>query len=154
MRLEPLLSEERTAVLRGCGDRDAVLAGLSDLGAGAIEGMDASALLSALVERENQYPTSTPDGVAFPHAMLPDLERTVVVVVALSPPVDFRPGQHPPIRVAFGMFGSASRPFDHVQLLARLARIVRNPGVVDRLGSCEDAGALFRALVDEDRAHG
>ncbi len=141
-------------MLRGCGDRDAVLAGLARMGAAVIEGEDESSLLAALVEREDRYPTSTPDRVAFPHAMLPGLDRTVVVVAALSPAVEFRPGDHPPIEVAFGMFGSSARPFEHVQLLARLARIVRAPGVVDRLSSVSDGAELYRALVDEDRAHG
>jgi len=153
MRLEPLLSPDHAALLRDRPDRDAVLADVARLGAPAIEGATESSLLDALIKRENAYPTSTPDGVAFPHAMIPGLERTVVVVATVSPPVDFRPKDHPPIRVLFGMFGAEERPFEHVQLLARLARIVRVPGVIDRLASASDAAELCEALIAEDRAH-
>ena len=49
--------------------------------------------------------------------------------------------------------GAEERPFGHVQLLARLARVVRHEDARDRILAATDAGALRDALITEDRAH-
>jgi hypothetical protein len=38
--------------------------------------------------------------------------------------------------------------------LARLARIARGPGALDRFRGCGDREAFQAALIDEDRKHG
>lgn len=154
MRLEPLLKNENVVVLEGCEGRDDVLARLADLAASQIEGLTASDLFEALADRERRYPTSTPEGVAFPHAMLEEISETLVIAARLGSPIEFRPGEHGATRLVFGIFGSASRPFQHVQLLARLAMIVRTEASRKRLFEAPDDGSLFEALVAEDRSHG
>ena len=154
MRIEPLLEPERVVVLTDLSDRDGVLRGLARVAAGGVAERDEDELFQALLEREERYPTSTPEGVAFPHAMLDGISSTVLVAAAVRPAVDFRPGEHPPVDLAFAMIGSASEPFQHVQLLARLARVCRGVGALDKFRAAKDAESLLRALVEEDRAHG
>ena len=154
MRLEPLLDAANTLVLTGCPDRDAVLRRLAEHAHGRIGAIPSDGLYEALLDRERRYPTSTPEGVAFPHAMLEEIGETLLIVARLTPPVAFRPGEHGPIRLVFGIFGSASKPFQHVQLLARLAMIVRTKAARERLCAASDGAALFGALLEEDRAHG
>lgn len=153
MRLEPLLLPENTLLIQGCAERDDVLRRLADHAGGRIPSVGGEGLFAALLDREKRYPTSTPEGVAFPHAMLEEIEDTLVLAAVLDPPVDFRPGEHPPIRLVFGIFGSASRPFQHVQLLARLAMIVRTEAARQRLFATGDGASLHQALIEEDRAH-
>ena len=154
MRIEHLLKPERVVVLSDLSGRDAVLERLARTAAQAMQGREERELFSALHERENKFPTSTPEGVAFPHAMLDGISETVLVTAAVRPAVDFRPGEHPPIDLAFAMIGSVAEPFQHVQLLARLARVCRGPGALDRFRSAGDAEALYEAVLAEDRAHG
>lgn len=158
MRLEPYLKPEQVLFLRDTSDRDALLTRLAEVAAEAMEGFDAATLAEALRTREAQMATVTPEGVAFPHAMLPGIKSTVVVAARVSPPVSFRNEgssvQSPEIDLVFAMFGDSGRPWEHVRLLARLARIARGPGALERLRAVEDERQLHETLVKEDRSHG
>lgn len=154
MRIEPLLVPERVVLLSGLSERDGVLRELAAVASSGLPDRSDDELYEALHERERRYPTSTPEGVAFPHAMLEGIESTVLVAAVVRPSVDFRPGEHPPVDLAFAMFGSSAEPFQHVRLLARLARVCRGDGALDRFRSASDEGAFLEALIDEDRAHG
>ena len=101
-----------------------------------------SDLLAALEAREAQMPTSTPEGVALPHALLPNLTRTLVIPAVLRPPVRFGGSNHPPADLAFGMFGPADKPWDHLRVLARLARLMRAAGPRATLRASDSASRL------------
>ncbi len=154
MRLESFIHADRVLVLENATDRDEVLRLLAAAASPAIGDVDEEQLLEALQERESQMATSTPEAVGFPHALLPEIDSTIVVVALLRKGVDFGSPNHPPVTLIFGMFGSSEKPWEHVRLLARLARIARAPGALDKLRAAADARALFEALVEEDRSHG
>ncbi len=118
-----------------------------------IPSLDGSALKQQLIHREAQGPTSTPDGVAFPHAMSEKIARTLIIAVLLREPVDFGNADHPPSDLIFCMFGSTESPWEHVRLLARLARLVHTEDAQQRLRSSADPRALHDALLEEDRSH-
>jgi PTS system nitrogen regulatory IIA component len=152
MRLEPYLDPNLAIVLDKPGDKDAVLAALADLGAPAL-GLEPADVLAALRAREAQMPTSTPEGVAFPHALLKGLERTIVIPMRLRPGLRFGSTNHPPADLVFGMIGPDDRPWDHLRILARLARLLRIDSVRDRLRNANTADELAEALLQEDRDH-
>lgn len=152
MRLEHFLRPERTVVLGGVTTLDALLHELA--GAAASAGVDAGEVEVALREREAQASTSTPEGVAFPHALLDGVEETIVVAARTPDGVAMGKADHPPCDIVFCMIGASSAPWDHVRLLARLARIARGPGALDRIRAASDGEALYEALLNEDRSHG
>ncbi len=159
MRLEPILQPESALVIENAPDRDAVLARLADAAGRNLAGERSAddwrtRILNALVERENQMPTTTPEGVAFPHAILPDVERTVLLIARLKPAVKFGGQDMPAPDIVFCMVGSASKPWEHVRLLARLARVARAAGALDRLRAADTAESLYARLLEEDRSHG
>lgn len=154
MRLEGYLHPDRTLLLRDLPDRDELLVQLARAGAPAIEGASEASLLDSLRSRESQMPTSTPEGVAFPHALLPGTPETVIVVARLAPGVAMGAPDHPEADIVFCMFGNSEKPWDHVRLLARIARLVRAEGALERLRRAGSAEDLCSALVEEDRAHG
>lgn len=153
MRLESLLRPDQTLSIRGAADRDAVLRELARAAAETIPGADVQDLHRALIERESQMPTSTEEGVAFPHAMLDRIDHTVLIIASVEPPVPFTDQGEHPVDLVFCMFGSPERPWEHVRLLARLARVARAPGAIDRLRGAKDQQELYERLVEEDRAH-
>jgi len=153
MRLEDYCRDELTLTLEGVGARDDALRRIAEVAAPHIEGVDEEKLFRVLLEREDKTPTSTPEGVAFPHALLPDLEGTIVVVASAKPGVQFGVKGHPESDLIFAMFGPEERPWDHVRLLARIARVVLTPGALERLRSAASPPALYEALIAEDRTH-
>jgi len=154
MRLEPLLNPELVVVLDNPGGKDSVLRALAQAARRVLPHISEDDLVAELSDRERRHSTSTPEGVAFPHAMLGEIENTVVVPALLRPGVNFGSENHPPSDLVFGMFGCAERPFSHVRLLARLARISRGPGALDRLRASQSPAELYETLVEEDRRHG
>ena len=151
MHLDELIQEDRILVLDACKDRDELLRRLAKA-AGDL-GPSEETLLEALHQREASGATSTPEGVAFPHALHPDIKETALVVALVRAGTAFGKSDHPHCDLIFCLFGEPSHPWVHVQLLARLARIARGTGAMDRLRACKDPSSLYAAMVEEDRSH-
>ena len=149
--LAPYLFETGVLILDADPDRDSVLAAAADAAAGVLSTVDGPTLLKALVAREAQAATGTPEGIAFPHAMVPGLPESKVVVIRIENPVEFGPGCR--CDLVFAMFGDANQPWEHVRLLARLARITNRPDSRDRLRAAPDPATLLAALQKEDAAN-
>ena len=153
--LGPYLFEAGVLILEGPQDRDTVLRIAATAASEAIENAgnaaDAEALLAALVGRESQSPTGTPEGVAFPHAMVPGLPTSLVVVIRTSDGIDFGHGR--PCDLVFAMFGDADKPWEHVRLLARLARITGRAEARTRLREARDPATLLSTIHAEDAAN-
>ena len=61
--------------------------------------------------------------------------------------------EHPRCDLILGMFGSSENPWEHVRLLARLARIVHTEASRRNLRMAVDGQDLYRKLLEEDRSH-
>lgn len=154
MVLAPFLNPELTLVLEPQPSRDALFAEISARIEALVPGMDRETIAAELTVREAQSPTSTPEGVAFPHVIAPDIQRTVLVVVKVKGGVAFGVDNHPPCDLVFFMFGSSEKPWEHVRLLARLARLVHTEEARRNLRSASDAAELHERLQQEDASYG
>ncbi len=159
MRLETVLSPELTLVLpapgsKGMDARGSVLKDLSNRAQRLFPGVAAGGLLEGFLDRERNYPTGTPEGVAFPHVLLPEIDSTVVAALLLKPGVRWSVQDHPQQDLVFAIFGSAEKPWEHVRLLARLARVARGQGALARLREAADGARLYDLLIAEDRRYG
>ena len=154
MRLEPILKPDLTLCVDDVADRDDLLHRLAKIASSQIPTQSVESIFHALEAREEQTPTATSEGVAFPHAMLDDVGETLLIVMKLTSGVSFTSSDLPASDIIFCMIGSAGKPWAHVRLLARLARIARGVGALDRLRAATTADELFERLIEEDRAHG
>ena len=150
MDLRGLLGRDRVGVVFEAGGPEGVFRAVAERAAGVIEGRSAAEIRRLLEERESRQPTVTPDGVAFPHAMMEGLAEPVLVSLLLRPPVSFSVEGVLAVDVVFGIVGSVGRPFQHVQLLSRLARLVRGEGALDRIRTAADDEGLLAVLRAED----
>lgn len=153
MQLEPYLNPDRTLIIDAPESKDALLHAIAECAAHTIADASPDQLASDLADRERRHPTSTPEGVAFPHAMHPGIESTVLVAALIKDGVDFGVDTHPPTDIVFAIFGDADKPFSHIRVLARLARVARGDGALERFRAAPDPTALHQALVSEDRKH-
>ena len=153
--LAPYLISDGILVLDPTPDVDAILIRAADIAAKAMAAsggtVSADALLESLRARESQRSTGTAEGVAFPHALIPGLPRSLVVVIHARGAVPFDAHR---CDLIFAMFGDADHPWEHVRLLARLARLTATPEARDRLRAASDDEALLAAIQAEDEAHG
>ncbi len=150
--LEQVLLKSLVRRLPGPMDAPSLLKLLSDE-LSAPTGLAAPTIEQALSERLRRGGVATPEGVAFPHAVINGVHRTVVGLILAPGGVQFDPGQ-PPSDLIFAIAGDATRPWEHVRLLARLSRITVDEGSRRRLRACRDDASLLAALLQEDAQHG
>ena len=102
--------------------------------------------LAALRERENTLSTSWGGGVAVPHARVRGLNRSFVVFARLASPIEFGAPDGCPVDLLVVLMSPAEEPGEHLRLLARLARRLRDASVVARLRDAADEAAVRAAL--------
>lgn len=154
MKLTDLLRQDLCWVLDEASTRDALLADLCKRIAEADTGVDEGALLAALMERERQCSTATPEGVALPHAMFDDVQASFVAVALLHKGVDFQAAHRRPVDLVFVLVGVKDRAWEHLRLLARVARVCNGAGALSRLRGAVDAADLLQRLISEDEKYG
>ncbi|MCA9283615.1 MAG: PTS sugar transporter subunit IIA [Phycisphaerales bacterium] len=153
MVIEPFLKPELVFSRPHARTRDELFRLLADRAAPLLPPVTPEQLLALLQARERQGSTSTPEAVAFPHAVSPDIPTTALAVVTAEPGIEFS-GSHPPATLILCLFGSSLTPWEHVRLLARLSRIVAHGDARRRLLAAGGPNDLLDALRAEDRSHG
>ncbi len=103
------------------------------------------------MERENLGPTGVGNGVALPHARLPELDRVRGVFVLLEKPVEFRAVDHQPVDLFFALFAPENAGVEHLKALASASRTLRDPSVCAKLRANPDASTLYTILTESQR---
>ena len=111
-----------------------------------ITGLDERQIFETLLDREKLGSTGIGDGIAIPHGKLAGVDRIHGAMARLSQPIDFESLDGQPVDLVFLLLAPEDAGADHLKALARIARVLRVPGVADRLRSTSDAIALHNAL--------
>jgi PTS system nitrogen regulatory IIA component len=110
-------------------------------------GLPEREIFDTILQRERLGSTGVGQGVAIPHGKLHDLDRLVGVFARLTRPVDFDSLDDQPVDLVFLLLAPESAGADHLKALARIARVLREPEVAQRLRVAEDAAELHAILV-------
>jgi PTS system nitrogen regulatory IIA component len=110
-------------------------------------------LLDRLLEREAQQSTGIGGGLALPHAVVPGLERTALVVGRCREGLDFDALDSEPVDLLFLLLSPEDARNEHLRLLARLARIVSPEETLLELRAAAGPKELFRMLLEQDARH-
>ncbi len=144
--LGDLLTPDRIALDVPARSKRQILRELADLVAKDL-GLDADTILQALLEREKLGSTAIGQGIAIPHARVPELEELVGAFVRLAEAVDFDALDEEPVDLIFLLLApAATSSAEHLRILARLARLLRDPEVRRRLREEKDVGRVLRLL--------
>jgi len=117
--------------------RDQVLAELVRIGCEGAHLSHPEALLEALLERERLGSTGIGHGVAVPHCRIAELAVPVIVVGRTECAVDVDAIDGQPARLFFLLIAPEGAAAVQVQLLARIARLMRDDQVRRRLLDAE-----------------
>lgn len=113
-----------------------------------LTGLDERLIFETLLEREKLGSTGIGSGIAIPHGKIAGLDTIHGAFARLSKPIDFEALDDEPVDLVFLLLAPESAGADHLKALARLARMLRVPGVADRLRATSDAGTLFNILAE------
>ena len=107
---------------------------------------DETYLLEEIFSRESRGGTSLGNGAAIPHARVKSMERIVIAMARLSAGVSFCPEDRQPVRIVFLLITPLDRLNEYLQLLAGLAKFLRDKKLLKRLfavDSVQGAWDLF-----------
>lgn len=151
--LAPLLQPARCLVLAGETDAATTFDQVAAIASEASGIGNPPQVRQALWDQEARRSTVTPEGVAFPHALLYAARRSVVVPVVA--PVGLQlPGAVGAATIAFFLVGSSADPWGHIRLLARLSRCVVRAESRARLLGATSPESVIEILRKEDARHG
>lgn len=153
VRLADYVTEECVFWGLAAPDKPTLLRDLADRIAAERPGVDADLLLDLLQQREDLQSTGIGDGLAMPHAMVPGAESTELFVARLSQSVEYESLDGEPIDIVFLLLSPADSLREHVRLLARIARIVGQSDLLDRLRGAARREDALAVLLDEDSRH-
>lgn len=118
---------------------------------GAVEA--AESLLESLLERESLQSTGIGHGVAVPHAICDDLDQPRVALGLCRDGVDFHALDEQPVHLFFMLLSPSEDTRTHIKLLARIARMVRHPELLETLRACQRPDDLVGEIQAYEERH-
>lgn len=110
-------------------------------------------VLEALLEREAAQSTGIGGGVAIPHAVYADLNTTVIELALSRKGIDFLSMDEQPVHTLFLLLSPPANSGTHIKLLARIARLMRQPDVLDKLLGAETPEEVIESIRLFDEQH-
>lgn len=104
-------------------------------------------VFETLLQRERLGTTGIGQGIAIPHGRMAGLTHLVGLFARLARPIDFEALDGEPVDLVFVLLAPEDAGADHLQALARIARLFRAPGVAQKLRQTEDPAALYAILT-------
>jgi nitrogen PTS system EIIA component len=152
MRLVEILAEDRVVVARGLANKEAALHAVAHLlarGAGVTDNV----VRSVLEEREALQSTGIGDGVAIPHGFLGELGTQIAALIVVPEGVGFEAIDGRPAKIILGVVGPKKgmhAQVEHLRILARVSKVLREPGLREKLIGAADSATVFQLIRDAD----
>lgn len=114
-----------------------------------ISGLSERTIFETLLQRERLGTTGIGEGIAIPHGRIAGLGRLVGMFGRLARPIDFEALDGEPVDLVFVLLAPEDAGADHLQALARIARLFRGPTIAQKLRQTDDPAALYAILTTE-----
>jgi PTS system nitrogen regulatory IIA component len=146
MRLNDLIAPNAILPALKVNNKKQVLQELAARAA-MLTGQNERAIFDLLIQREKLGTTAIGSGIAIPHLKMPTLTRLFGLFARLDRPVDFDALDNQPVDLVFLLLAPEAAGADHLQALARIARLLRDQTVVHKLRATHDAESLYAVLA-------
>ena len=146
MALNDLISPDAIIASLKVNSKKQALQEISERAA-VVSGLSSRQVFDTVLQRERLGSTGVGSGIAIPHGKLQSVKRIFAVFARLDRPIDFESVDGAPVDIICMLIAPESAGADHLKALARVARVLRDPGFVARLRSAKDDSALFLLLT-------
>ena len=153
-RLSDILTEERILVDFDGGfvhDKTDALRLWASLLAPAV-GSDKHAIEQLLSERERLQSTGIGEGVAIPHTSVDSAPGQAAALLLCPHGVPFDAIDGDAVNIIFGVIGPKRATGEHLRILARISRLLRDAGTRSRLLAAADAQEAFQLIEAQDQS--
>lgn len=146
MKIRECLNAEHIYVGVDLSHKDAVLSFVADAASSfGLEGED-QPLLDGFRQREMSFTTGIGLGIALPHTTSTACKKTTLFLVRLKRPIDFDAIDEMPVDVILALVIPDTNPSEHLQILARTARLCKEKAFPQALRKAKDAGAIWETI--------
>jgi nitrogen PTS system EIIA component len=147
MQVSELITPAQVVVGFRTADKRGLIERLAQLAAEAL-GLDAAPIAQALLAREELGSTGMGEGVAIPHAYLPEVRKPFGLFARLKGAVDFDAIDARPVDlVCLVLLPKAPPGGESLNALACMARRLRDSDVLDRLRKARTPDELYMVLA-------
>ncbi|NCO60052.1 MAG: PTS fructose transporter subunit IIA [Deltaproteobacteria bacterium CG_4_8_14_3_um_filter_51_11] len=108
-------------------------------------------LVQVLLEREKLGSTGIGDGVAIPHGKLAGIDKPVVAFGRSKKGINFEAMDDQPADLFFLLVAPENTSGMHLQLLAKIARLLGSSSVRKKLREGKTRWDLFKTITDSDQ---
>lgn len=112
-----------------------------------VTGLDAKDILLVLNEREKVGSTGFGGGVAIPHGRLPGISRVAGYFARLTAPLQYQSVDLLPVDMVFLLLSPPDAGADHLKVLARVSRALRDKQILAKLRGARSRDAIYALLT-------
>jgi PTS system nitrogen regulatory IIA component len=150
MKITEMLRQEFVVeALKARNKHDALVELAGVFARGEIE-VDPEAMLHVLLERERLGSTGIGDGIAIPHGKVSGLDQIVVSFGRSREGVEFDATDGKPVHLFFLLMAPENSTGLHLKVLARISRMLRDPGFRKNLLDAGKHEDLFGIIAKKD----
>ena len=110
-------------------------------------GLPEREVFDTLLQRERLGSTGVGHGIAIPHGKLVGLGSLSAFFFTLANPIEFEALDDQPVDIVFALLAPEDAGADHLKALNKIARTLKQPGMVDALREAENAAELYELLT-------
>lgn len=154
MQLSDIITPNRIATQVQVSSKKRAFEVLSDLFATQSPiSLDAQPVFESLIARERLGTTAIDHGVAIPHGRIKNTSATIGAFLQLSDGIDCDALDRQPVTLIFALLVPEESTEEHLQLLARLAKMFSDAELRERLRAATDNHTLYELLINWDQGH-
>ncbi|OEU46987.1 MAG: PTS fructose transporter subunit IIA [Desulfobacterales bacterium C00003060] len=149
MRILDCLKQEAITSELNATDKKGILEELAGTVADA-SGVNQDEMVRVLLEREHLGSTGIGGGIAIPHGKLRSLESLLVGFGRSRKGVDFEAIDGRPAKLFFLLLAPEDSSGDHLRMLARISRLLKDSTFKQRLLTASDQREIYTVIANED----
>ncbi|PIR17946.1 MAG: PTS fructose transporter subunit IIA [Deltaproteobacteria bacterium CG11_big_fil_rev_8_21_14_0_20_49_13] len=106
---------------------------------------------TALLEREHIDSTGIEKGIAIPHAKIEGMERLAISISIARDGIDFNSHDKALTFLFFTLLAPKNEVVDHIKVLARLAKLLRDESLRKKLTGARTAEEIYNTMIEADK---
>ena len=131
-------------------DKGGVLEELAEVISLHEPGVEKTALVKVLLERERLGSTGIGDGVAIPHGKMSAVDRPIISFGRSKEGLDFDSMDGQPVYLFFLIVAPENSSGVHLHVLAKIAKILKSSTFRQKLMAAETREELYQTIIETD----
>jgi len=147
MLIHDLLTPDRVSFDVHAGSKKRLLELISVKLAENSDELNQRDVFDSLITRERLGSTGLGNGVAIPHGRISGITQVEAAFFRLSKPMPFEAADGQPVDLVFALAVPEDCGEDHLKLLAHIAELFGEPGLLDAVRSVETPAELLKLIT-------